>query len=210
MARFAPTRLVAIASVLLLAGLVALGTEAVPAWPASSPAPQWHLDIDKAMDAIGVAPGMVIGEAGAGDGYFTLPMARRVGPTGLVYANDISTRELRSLEQHSTRDGLANIRAVVGEVDDPLFPQRDLELVVVVHAFHDFSQPVEWLVNLKAYLRPGATVAIIDRDPAQGAESHFWSRDRIERHAAEAGYELTKAVDDISSHLILVFRPKPQ
>ena len=210
MARFAPTRLVAIASVLLLAGLVALRTEAVPAWPASSPAPQWHLDIDKAMDAIGVAPGMVIGEAGAGDGYFTLPMARRVGPTGLVYANDISTRELRSLEQHSTRDGLANIRAVVGEVDDPLFPQRDLELVVVVHAFHDFSHPVEWLVNLKAYLRPGATVAIIDRDPAQGAESHFWSRERIERHAAEAGYGLTKAVDDISSHLILVFRPKTQ
>ena len=208
MARFAPTRLVAIASVLLLAGLVALRTEAVPAWPASSPVPQWHLDIDKAMDAIGVAPGMVIGEAGAGEGYFTLPMARRVGPTGIVYANDISTRALRELEQRGTREGLANVRTVVGGVDDPLFPQRDLQLVVVVHAFHDFSHPVEWLVNLKAYLRPDATVAIIDLDPAQGAEPHFWPRDRIERHAAEAGYELTKAVDDISSHLILVFRPK--
>ena len=63
-------------------------------------------------------------------------------------------------------------------------------------------------MNLKAYLRPDATVAIIDLDPAQGAEPHFWPRDRIERHAAEAGYELTKAVDDIFSHLILVFRPK--
>jgi len=208
MARFAPTRLVAIASVLLVAGLIALRTEAVPAWPASSPVPQWHLDIDKAMDAIGVAPGMVIGEAGAGEGYFTLPMARRVGPTGIVYANDISTRALRELEQRGTREGLANVRTVVGGVDDPLFPQRDLQLVVVVHAFHDFSHPVEWLVNLKAYLRPDATVAIIDLDPAQGAEPHFWPRDRIERHAAEAGYELTKAVDDISSHLILVFRPK--
>jgi hypothetical protein len=81
-------------------------------------------------------------------------------------------------------------------------------LVVVVHAFHDFNRPVEWLVNVKAYLRPGATVAIIDLDPAQGAESHFWSRERIERHANEAGYELTKAVDDVSQHLILVFTPK--
>ena len=210
MAQFAPTRLVAIASVLFVVGLVALRTEAVPAWPASSPAPQWHLDIDKAMDAIGVAPGMVIGEAGAGEGYFTLPMARRVGPAGIVYANDISTRALRTLEQHSTRDGLANIRTVVGDVDDPLFPQRDLQMVVVVYAFHDFSHPVEWLVNLKAYLRPGATVAIIDLDPAQGAEAHFWSRERVERHASEAGYELTKAVDGISAHLILVFTPKAQ
>jgi ubiquinone/menaquinone biosynthesis C-methylase UbiE len=208
MTRFAPTRLVALASVLLVAGLFALRAAAVPPPPASSPVPQWNLDIDKAMDAIGVAPGMVIGEAGAGDGYFTVPMARRVGPSGVVFANDISTRALRSLEQRGTSEGLANIRTVVGEVDDPLFPQRDLQLVVVVHAFHDFSRPVEWLVNLKAYLRPGAKVAIIDRDPAQGAESHFWSRDRIERHAADAGYELAKAVDDISSHLILVFRPK--
>jgi hypothetical protein len=115
---------------------------------------------------------------------------------------------LRSLEQRGTSEGLANIRTVVGEVDDPLFPQRDLQLVVVVHAFHDFSRPVEWLVNLKAYLRPGANVAIIDRDPAQGAESHFWSRERVERYAGEAGYELTKAVNDVSQHLILVFRPK--
>jgi hypothetical protein len=84
------------------------------------------------MDAIGVAPGMVIGEAGAGDGYFTLPVARRVGPTGIVYANDISTRALRELEQRGTREGLANVRTVVGGVDDPLFPQRDLQLVVVV------------------------------------------------------------------------------
>jgi ubiquinone/menaquinone biosynthesis C-methylase UbiE len=208
MSRFAPARLVALASVLLVAGLVALRAAAVPPSPASSPVPQWNLDVDRAMDAVGVARGMVIGEAGAGDGYFTVPMARRVGPSGVVFANDISTRALRSLEQRGTSEGLANIRTVVGEVDDPLFPQRDLQLVVVVHAFHDFSRPVEWLVNLKAYLRPGATVAIIDRDPAQGAESHFWSRDRIERHAADAGYELTKAVDDISAHLILVFRPK--
>jgi ubiquinone/menaquinone biosynthesis C-methylase UbiE len=208
MARLAPIRLVACASVLLVLGLAGLRAGAVPAPPASSPVPQWHLDIEKAMNAIGVTPGMVIGEAGAGDGYFTIPMARRVGPSGLVFANDISTRALRSLEQRGTTEGLANIRTVVGEVDDPLFPQRDLQLVVVVHAFHDFSRPVDWLVNLKAYLRPGATVAIIDRDPAQGAESHFWSRERVERYASEAGYELTKAVEDVSQHLILVFRPR--
>jgi ubiquinone/menaquinone biosynthesis C-methylase UbiE len=196
------------ASAIVVAGAVLLqALGATPALPSIALA-QWHLDIERALDVLGVAPGMVVGEAGAGDGYFTLPMARRVGPTGLVYANDISTRALRSLEEHGARAGLTNIRSVLGDVDDPRFPQRDLQLVVVVHAFHDFSRPIEWLVNLKAYLRPGGTVAIIDRDPDQGAESHFWSRARIEGYATDAGYDLTLAADDISQHLILVFKPK--
>jgi len=82
------------------------------------------LDVEAAMDAIGLQPGMVVGEAGAGDGYFTLPMAKRVGKAGAVYANDISRRALSSLEARARDDGLANVRTVVGEVDDPLFPGR--------------------------------------------------------------------------------------
>jgi ubiquinone/menaquinone biosynthesis C-methylase UbiE len=170
---------------------------------------QWHLDVDAAMDAIGLQPGMVVGEAGAGSGYFTLPMAKRVGKDGIVYANDIDRRALASLETHAKRAGLANVRTVIGEVDDPLFPRRDLELIVVVHAFHDFDRPVEWLVNAKKYLRPGATVAIIDLDPAKGADSHFWSQGRITGYAGKAGYSLIKAADGASEHLILLFAPTP-
>jgi SAM-dependent methyltransferase len=188
------------AAVALLVGAAAAGG------PAG--APQWNLDIERAMDAIGLAPGMIVGEAGAGDGYFTLPMARRVGPSGAVVANDIDARSLRSLEQRGTRDGLTNVSTVVGEVADPRFPREDLQMVVVVHALHDFSRPVEWLTNLKKYLRPGATLAVIDRDPEQGAGSHFWPRDKIIRYAHEAGYEMVKGVFDISDHLILVFKVK--
>ena len=169
----------------------------------------WNLDIERAMDAVGVGPGMVVGEAGAGDGYFTLPMARRVGPGGAVYANDISRRALEELASNARREHLDNIHIVEGDVDDPRFPRQDLELVVIVHAFHDFSQPVEWLRNVRKYLRPGATVAIIDRDPSQGAESHFWPRERIVRYAEEAGIEPAKIVDGISRHLIIMIKPKP-
>ena len=110
----------------------------------------WDLDIERAMDAVGVAPGMVVGEAGAGDGYFTLPMARRVGAAGAVYANDISRRALDQLKSNARRERLDNVHIVEGDTDDPRFPRRDLELVVIVHAFHDFSQPVEWLRNADA------------------------------------------------------------
>ena len=169
----------------------------------------WNLDIERAMDAVGVAPGMVVGEAGAGDGYLTLPLARRVGEAGAVYANDISQRALDRLQSNARREQLGNIHVVEGDIDDPRFPRRDLELVVVVHAFHDFSQPVEWLRNVRKYLRPGATVAIIDRDPSQGGDSHFWPRERIVRYAEEAGFEATKIIDGISRHLIIVLKPRP-
>ena len=168
----------------------------------------WNLDIERAMDAIGVGPGMVVGEAGAGDGYFTLPMARRVGPAGAVYANDISTRALGQLASNAKREQLDNVSIVEGDPDDPRFPRRDLQLVVIVHAFHDFSHPVEWLRNVKQYLRPGAAVAIIDCDPSQGAERHFWPRERILGYAAEAGFEPVRLIDEISQHLIIVIKPR--
>jgi ubiquinone/menaquinone biosynthesis C-methylase UbiE len=168
----------------------------------------WDLDIERAMDVAGIAPGMVVGEAGAGDGYFTLPMARRVGSAGAIYANDISRRALDRLQSEARRERLDNIHIVEGDVDDPRFPRRDLEVIVIVHAFHDFSQPVEWLRNAKGYLRPGATVAIIDRDPSQGGESHFWPRERIVRYAEEAGFEPTRIVDNVSRHLIVVIKPR--
>ena len=159
------------------------------------------------MDVIGIRAGMVVGEAGAGDGYFTLPMARRVGPSGVVYANDISARALRTLAANARREGLTNIHTVEGSVNDPQFPRRDLDMVVIVHAFHDFSEPVAWLQNAKKYLKPGSPVAIVDSDPERGAGSHFLSRGRVLDYAAKAGFEPVKVVDDVSEHLIIVVRP---
>jgi len=195
--------------VVVLAVAAAVGVSAYSAVAPRLRAISWDLDIERAMDAAGVVPGMIVGEAGAGEGYFTLPMARRVGLAGAVYANDISQRALTSLAATARREQLSNVHTVEGAVDDPLFPRKDLELVVVVHAFHDFSRPVDWLVNLKKYLRPDGAVAIIDIDPAQGSrDSHFWPRERILGYAATAGYEKTKLVDDISKHLIIVLKPR--
>jgi len=205
--RSALRRRIAFPLALLLALAAALQTPIARESWSSFLGAQWHLDIESALDAARLAPGMIVGEAGAGDGFFTLPMATRVGTAGVVYANDISSRALRTLEERAVRAGLANIRTVMGDVADPRFPRRDLHLIVVVHALHDFSRPVEWLVNAKDYLRPGGAIAIIDRDPEQGGGSHFWARSRIERYAADAGYTLARAEDVDSRHLVLVFTP---
>jgi len=160
------------------------------------------------MDDVGVAPGMVVGEAGAGSGYFTLPMARRVGPDGRVLANDIDRRALAALERSAKAQEVANIQVVVGEVDDPRFPRTDLQLIVLVHAFHDFTKPVEWLQNARKYLAPGGKVAVIDRDPVSSRESHFWTRERIAGYGKQAGYELVKALSEDVDHLVVVMKPR--
>ena len=64
-------------------------------------------------------------------------------------------------------------------------------------------------INLKKYLRADGRVAIIDRDPDQGAPSHFWTRDRITSLASRAGYDTVRVVDEIDRHLIIVLRPRP-
>ncbi len=169
---------------------------------------QWSLDVQKALDAIGAEPGMVVGEAGAGDGYFTFPLLDRVGARGVVYANDISSRALARLRSRAERDGRPNVQTVLGQVDDALFPRKDLDMVVVVHALHDFSRPVEWMVNLKKYLRPGGTLAVVDVDPERSHSGHFWSRDRILGYAKEAGYDVVKNIGDGVEHLFIVLRPR--
>lgn len=189
--------------------LLALLLVAASSASCSAAAAQWSLDVEKAMDAIGVAPGMIVGEAGAGDGYFTFPLLRRVGVKGAVYANDIERRALERLRSRAVREGNSNMFTVVGEVDDPLFPRTDLHMIVIVHAFHEFKQPVEWLVNARKYLRPGGTLAIIDIDPERGRDRHhFLPRDRILGYAKQAGYDLVRMADDGGEHMFVVLQPR--
>jgi L-ascorbate metabolism protein UlaG (beta-lactamase superfamily)/predicted methyltransferase len=200
--------------VLVLAALLAAVLNAQS--PLQTPRPREYaseegwLPAQKVMDAIGLKPGMKVGEAGAGWGYFTFAFARRVGPQGVVYANDIDRASLTELDAYRQKQGDANVRTLVGAVDDPLFPAANLDLVVMVNAFHDFEKPVQWLVNARKYLKAGGQVAIIEIDPSKFPPdrpyNHAWSREKIAGYAAEAGYALAAATNDYKMHQILVFR----
>ena len=80
------------------------------------------------------------GEAGAGRGYFTFKLARRVGRSGIVYANDIDEAALAQIESRCRSEGIQNIETVVGEIEDPRFPEEGLDLVIMVYALHDFAE----------------------------------------------------------------------
>ncbi|MDH4270680.1 MAG: class I SAM-dependent methyltransferase, partial [Candidatus Aminicenantes bacterium] len=120
---------------------------------------------DKVMDAAGVRAGMVIGEVGSGKGRYTVYLARRIGPEGKVYANDIDEKSLAFLRDRCRKQGLNNVETVLGTTDDPDFPQGQLDMVFMTWVYHHLERPVALLRNLIPCLRPGGTVVIVDPDP---------------------------------------------
>ena len=179
---------------------------AVPAAARDDAARDAELQPERVMDAIGVRPGMVVGEAGAGRGYFTFKLARRVGDGGKVYANDIDGASLDYLRERCRSEGIRNIETVLGEVADPRFPAAALDLVIMVYALHDFAEPQAFLEKLKESLKPGAAVVILDRDPEATGELHFLSRERLLALFSASGYLLAREERFVEKHLLLVFR----
>ena len=163
---------------------------------------------EKIMDAIGVIPGMVIGEAGAGEGYFTFKLAHRVGNSGRIYANDILERVLGTIRERCERQGITNITTVLGEVEDPLFPESTLDMVVMMAAFHDFEKQVELLKNVKQYMKSNAGLVIIEKDPdkMERGSSHHMTKDEILETVKQAGYKLVRVEMFLERDNIYIFR----
>ena len=165
----------------------------------------------KVMEVTGVKPGMVIGEVGAGHGYFTFWLAKGVGESGKVYANDIDASALAAIERRRAAENVANIETILGTVDDPLFPAGSLDMVFIVNAFHDLARPVELLASLRPALKPGATVVVMDRDPARFSDSHghFLSREKVEEIIGRSVFELVRVETFLRDHNLYILRPKP-
>ena len=150
----------------------------VPERPVSSiVSPRWT-DEDSRDDAneadtvlalLDVRTGAQVADVGAGDGYYTVRVARRVGPTGRVYAEDITARYVAELRERVRRERLANVTVVLGEPHDPRLPAAAADIALLVHMYHEVEQPYALLYNLAAAMRPGSRVAILDQNRPTGA-----------------------------------------
>jgi arsenite methyltransferase len=165
---------------------------------------------EKVMDVVGAKPGMVIGEVGAGKGYFTFHLARRVGNRGTVYANDIDEGALRALRRRCENEGIQNIETIVGETEDPLFPDNALDMVFIVNAFHDLARPGALLNNLIRSLKSKASVVIIDRDPAKYRDTygHFLTTEEVLEKIAESDFVVERVETFLPQHNIYIIRPQ--
>ena len=160
------------------------------------------------MDAVGVRAGMRIGEAGAGEGYLTFHLARRVGDRGVIYANEISEGDLETIRDRARREGVDNIVTVLGDIEDPLFPERDLDMVIMVYVLHHLDRPIEFLQNLEGYLKPDAPVVIIEKNhnTERSHPPQFMTGRQVLEAIEESGYELEKTETFLPRDTIYIYR----
>ena len=123
---------------------------------------------DQVMDALHVADGTTVADLGAGGGWFTIRLARRVGPNGRVYAVDVQRLMKEAIERRVQREGLGNVEAILGDEKDPGLPRNSVEAVLVVDAFHEMSDPVVLLRNVARALKQHGRIGIIDYREGEG------------------------------------------
>src|ERR1700676_5601767 len=117
---------------------------------------------DKALDALNLKPGMIVADIGAGTGYMSLRMAKRVAPTGKVYANDLQPEMLRMLRENAAEAQLTNVETVLGTESDPKLPPSQLDLVLLVDVYHEFSQPQPMLRKIREALKPDGRLVLLE------------------------------------------------
>jgi ubiquinone/menaquinone biosynthesis C-methylase UbiE len=190
---------------LILPVILSIGL--VSFWGLSDERDRWQQP-DKIMDSLDIRQGMVIGEVGAGEGYFTFKLAQRVGSSGHIYANDIVNRYLDHINAYCRQQKIDNVTTILGKIDDPLFPSSQLDLVVMMRVFHDLSQPVNLVNNIIPALKPGAPLVIIDPESNKVPDNrtHFYSKDKILAIMQKSKFKLIKTLDFLPQDIIYIYR----
>jgi len=116
------------------------------------------------MDLARISKGMSIADIGAGEGYYTVRLAERVGPRGRVLGQDIDQDALKKLGARVERERLDNVSIKHGEPDDPQLPENSFDRIFLVHMYHEVAEPYAFLWRLRPALRAGGQVIVVDVD----------------------------------------------
>ena len=166
----------------------------------------------KAIAALGLKPGMVVADIGAGSGYYASRMARQVGPTGKVFATDIQPGMIELLNRRIASEGLANVTTVLGAMDDPSLPAKSIDLAIMVDVYHELQQPQLFLQRLKASFKPDGRLVLVEfrkEDPKVPIlEVHKMSVAEVKQELEAEGCVLDRVIDVLPWQHIIVLRVK--
>jgi ubiquinone/menaquinone biosynthesis C-methylase UbiE len=164
------------------------------------------------MMALGLKGGERIADIGAGSGYFTMRLARHVGDTGRVYAIDVSPDMILHLNQQVRAAGIDNVRTLLVPADDPLLADASVDLVFICNTWHHIADHPPYLEKLRAALKPGGRVVIIDfqkYDIPVGPPSEMKApREDVVAEFEKAGFRLAASPSVLPYQYFLVFTPK--
>jgi ubiquinone/menaquinone biosynthesis C-methylase UbiE len=166
----------------------------------------------KALDALELKPGMVVADIGAGSGYYTARISKRVGPAGRVYATDIQPGMIELLDRRIKSEGLANVTTVLGGMDDPKLPAKSIDLAIMVDVYHELQQPQVFLQRLKESFKPGGRLVLLEfrkEDPnVPILEVHKMSVAEVRQEMEAEGFALDRVIEVLPWQHILVMTVK--
>ncbi|MEO8050239.1 MAG: methyltransferase domain-containing protein [Acidobacteriota bacterium] len=166
-------------------------------------------NLEGALNAIGLKPGMTVAEVGAGTGYVSLRMAKRVGATGKVYANDLQPQMLILLRNNAVAGGVTNVETVVGSETDPKLPPGRMDLIILVDVYHEFSQPQKMLQGIRQALKPDGRLVQLEyrkEDPAIPIlADHKMSVAQAKTEVEAEGFKLGPVIEILPRQHILIY-----
>ena len=166
-------------------------------------------DPDRAIDVLKLQKGATVADIGAGSGYMTEKLSKKVGPMGKVYATDIQQGMIDLLNKRIARRKLANVTPVLSTQDDPRLPMEAIDLVIMVDVYHELSQPQLMLRHIKASLKPGGRLVLVEyrkEDPNVPIRpEHKMSVAEAKLEVEAEGFKLTTTNEDLPRQHVLIF-----
>ncbi len=180
------------------------------------------LRIQSVMDEMKIRRGSRVADVGAGGGWFVVRASRRVGPNGIVYAQEILPKFTDFIAARAKREGLKNVRTILGTTDDPKLPTDTMDAVLILNAYHEFEKPLAMLRKIRLSMKRGACLAFIERDEPElrrqareayaktgqikkrvdekpdndpASDDHRLAREIVQREAQSVGFRVVKTMD---------------
>ena len=163
-------------------------------------------EAERVMDRADIKPGMTVADIGAGEGYYTIRLAERVGPKGRVVAEDIVPEVRDALAQRVLRERLDTVSVRLGEPNDAKLPENSFDRVLMVHMYHEIAEPYEFLWRLRPSLKADGAVVVVDAD--RPTQNHGTPPALLACEFAAVGYQRIAQIDMASAGgYMALFRP---
>jgi SAM-dependent methyltransferase len=168
---------------------------------------------DVALRVLNISKGASVADIGAGSGYITERLAARVGPTGMVFANDLQPQMLELLARRLEKKRISNVTLVLGTIDDPKLAPASVDLELMVDVYHEFSRPQAMLRRLREALKPGGRLVLLEyrkEDPTIPIRpEHKMSVAEARMEVEAEGFTLSRVDEALPRQHILIFVVKP-
>ena len=161
------------------------------------------------LDALKIPPGLTVADVGAGAGYHTIPLARRVGPEGTVLATDVQPEMIQMLKQRAQAEGVSNVKPLLCSQRDTKLPDGKVDLVLMVDVYHECSDPETTLLGLHKALRPGGRLVLVEfrgEDPEVPIKpEHKMTVKQVRREVEPQGFTFKTSLEFLPWQHVIIF-----